>query len=73
MLKKLKEIGYTLAIYVTVMTIPYVYWAIFNSFNTDIPNGRTMFTGLLMLCHGLTLRKLYNVYVDKYSDEYHDK
>lgn len=60
MLKKLKEIGYTLAIYISVITIPYVYWSIYNSFNTDIPYGRTIVTGLLMLCHGMTLKKLFN-------------
>ena len=73
-MKKIKELFITLCVFISIMSLPGIYYLVYlHSINPDIPYSGLLTVSFLIICHIVTGKLIYDVYINKYSPKYHDK
>ena len=73
-MKKFIEYLTTLAVFFDIISLPFVYLGFYRlMYMEDNPHYNLIVTILLVISHIITAKRFYDIYVDKYSNDYHDK
>ena len=74
-MKKIIDVLITFCVFIAVVTLPFVYYAfyLYVTRNSEDKTMATILVIIIIISHIVSAKLFYDVYVNKYSDKYHDK